>query len=77
MYPYAFLAVITAPLVLAAPAPVPAPFPKPQLIGDPVTGLLSGIGNAVLDIGSLSSAIPAVLSDIGQVSTAANLVVGM
>lgn len=75
MYPYAFLAVITAPLVLAAPAPVPAPFPKPQLIGDPVTGLLSGVGNAVLDIGSLSSAIPAVLSDIGQVSTAANLVV--
>jgi hypothetical protein len=79
MRPYSFLAA-AAPLVLAIPAPVPAPVaapaPKPLPIPqgvetDPITGLVSGLINGVLNIGSLSSAVPAVLSDLGNVLDAA------
>jgi hypothetical protein len=82
MRPYSFLAV-AAPLVLAIPAPAPAPvaapapkpLPMPQGVEtDPITGLVSGLINGVLDIGSLSSAVPAVLSDLGDVLDAAGVV---
>jgi hypothetical protein len=82
MRPYAFLAA-AAPLVLAIPAPAPAPvaapapkpLPVPQGVEtDPITGLVSGLINEVLNIGSLSSAVPAVLSDLGDVLDAAGVV---
>ncbi|KAI9649526.1 hypothetical protein NHQ30_002104 [Ciborinia camelliae] len=76
MRPYAFLGVVAAPIALAAPAPVPAPFPKPLTLTNPITGLVSGIASGVLDIGSLSSAIPAVLTDVADVLTAVDAVVG-
>lgn len=74
---YKFVAAIAAPIVLAVPAPTPAPFPKPQALTNPKTGLVSGLVNGVVDAGSLSSAIPAVLTDVGDVLTAADAVVSM
>lgn len=74
---YKFVAAIAAPIVLAVPAPAPAPFPKPQALTNPKTGLVSGLVNGVVDAGSLSSAIPAVLTDVGDVLTAADAVVSM
>ncbi|KAB8297917.1 hypothetical protein EYC80_001700 [Monilinia laxa] len=65
-----FLAVVAAPIALAAPAPVPAPFPKPQ----PKTGLASAVANPGVNIGSLSSAIPAILTDTANVLTAADAI---
>ncbi|KAA8570918.1 hypothetical protein EYC84_000299 [Monilinia fructicola] len=65
-----FLAVVAAPIALAVPAPVPAPFPKPQ----PKIGRVSAVANRVVDIGSLSSAIPAVLTNTADVLTAADTV---
>jgi hypothetical protein len=82
MRPYAFL-VMAAPLVLAlpapAPAPVAAPVPKPLPVPqgvetDPITGLVSGLINGVLNIGSLESAIPAVISDLGNLLDVAGTV---
>ena len=77
MRPYSFLGVVAAPIALAAPAPAPAPFPKPQTLTEPVTELVSGLVNGILDIGSLSSAVPAVLTDVADVLTAADAVAGM
>lgn len=56
------------------PASAPAPFPKPQTLTGPITGLLSGIVNGVADVGSLTSTIPAVLTDLADVLTAADAV---
>ncbi|KAE9371124.1 alpha/beta-hydrolase [Stipitochalara longipes BDJ] len=82
MRPYAFLAA-AAPLVLAIPAPIPtpvaAPAPKPLPVPqgvetDPITGLVSGLISGVLSLGSLSSAVPAVISDLGDALDAASVV---
>lgn len=79
---YAFLAA-AAPLVHALPAPAPAPvaapapkpLPLPQGVeADPVTGLVSGLINGVLNIGSLSSAVPEIISDLGNVLDSAGVV---
>ncbi|ESZ95379.1 hypothetical protein SBOR_4235 [Sclerotinia borealis F-4128] len=71
---HSLLAAVAGPIVLAAPAPVPAPFPKPQTLRNPINGLVSSGVNGVLDIGSLTSAIPAVLTDLADVLTAADTV---
>lgn len=70
MHLHMFVAVVAAPIALAVPAPVPAPFPKPQ----PKIGRVSAVANRVVDIGSLSSAIPAVLTNTADVLTAADTV---
>jgi hypothetical protein len=81
---YTFLAA-AAPLVHALPAPAPAPvaapapkpLPLPQGVeADPVTGLVSGLINGVLNIGSLSSAVPEIISDLGNVLDSAGVVTG-
>ena len=82
MRPYAFLAA-AAPLVLAIPAPIPAPVaapaPKPLPIPqgvetDPITGLVSGLISGALSLGSLSSAVPATISDLANALDAAGVV---
>jgi len=82
MRPYAFLAA-AAPLVLAIPAPIPAPVaapapkPLPILQGvetDPITGLVSGLISGALSLGSLSSAVPATISDLANALDAAGVV---
>jgi hypothetical protein len=82
MRSYAFLAA-AAPSVLAIPAQVPAPVaapaPKPLPIPqgvetDPITGLVSGLVGGVLSLGSLSSAVPAVISDLANALDAAGVV---
>ncbi|KAH8795322.1 hypothetical protein BGZ57DRAFT_809880 [Hyaloscypha finlandica] len=72
---YTFLAA-AAPLVLALPAPAPAPpLPLPQGVEtDPIMGLVSGLINGVLNIGSLSSAVPDIISDLGNVLDSAGVV---
>ncbi|EDN92679.1 hypothetical protein SS1G_08542 [Sclerotinia sclerotiorum 1980 UF-70] len=67
-----FLAVVTAPITLAAPALVPGPSPKPQNSTDSSSCPTSSGGNRVSHIGSLTSLIPAVLSDVTNVLTAAD-----
>ncbi|KAJ8060454.1 hypothetical protein OCU04_010779 [Sclerotinia nivalis] len=71
-----FLAVVAAPITLAAPAPapVPGPSPKPQDSTYPASCPASGVGDGVSHIGSLTSVIPAVLSDVANVLTAADAV---
>ncbi|KAK2624527.1 hypothetical protein QTJ16_006477 [Diplocarpon rosae] len=56
------LLLAAAPFVLAAPTPVA----EPASISVPQTGSLTGVINAVLDSGSLKSAVPAVISDGAQ-----------
>ena len=74
-----------APLVHALPAPAPAPvaapapkpLPLPQGVEtDPITGLVNGLINGVLNIGSLSSAVPEIISDLGNVLDSAGVVTG-
>ncbi|RAL65583.1 hypothetical protein DID88_005255 [Monilinia fructigena] len=57
-------------LTLADPAPVPAPFPKPQ----PKNDLVSAAAKPGVDIGSFSSAIPAILNNTADVLTAADAI---
>ena len=73
MRSFALLAA-AAPLVLALPAPAPVAIPAPQALPlpqgvekNPTTGLVNGLVNGVQDIGSVSSAVPAVISDVGGV----------
>jgi hypothetical protein len=86
MHPYTFLAA-AAPLVLAIPAPIPAQVaapvaaPAPKLLPipqgvetDPITGLVSGLVSGVLSLGSLSSAVPEVISDLANALDAAGVV---
>jgi hypothetical protein len=74
-YTYFAAAAVFAPRALAAPAPVPAPFPQPSgITTDPITGLVSGVVNGVLDAGSLVSAIPATINDLEDALTAADAV---
>lgn len=74
-YTYLGAAAVFASTALAAPAPVPAPFPQPSgITTDPITGLVSGLVNGVLGAGSLVSAVPAILNDLGDVLTAADAV---
>src|SRR5690242_4471402 len=69
------LLVLAAPLVLALPAPAPEPLPLPKprpqtstgVETDPITGLLTGLLTGVLNIGSVRSAVPAIISDTAQV----------
>jgi hypothetical protein len=74
-----------APLVLALPAPAPAPVaapaPKPLPLPQGVetgsfAGLVSGLINGVFDIGSLSSAVPEIISDLRNVLDSAGVVTG-
>jgi hypothetical protein len=77
MRPCVLLAV-AAPFVVALPAPAPAPLPFPQANNQEtnvLTGLLAGVGEAVVNVGSVVSAIPAVLDDLGTVLVAADAVV--
>jgi hypothetical protein len=74
------LLTLVAPLVLALPAPAPAPlpFPNPQTNNQEtnvLTGLLAGLGGAVVNLGSILDAIPAVLGDLGTALEAADVVV--
>jgi hypothetical protein len=74
-YTYLAAAAVLAPKALAAPTPAPAPFPQPSgITTDPITGLVSGLVNGVLDAGSLATAVPAVLTDLADVRTAADAV---
>ncbi len=80
MRSYAFLAT-AAPLVLALPAPAPVaaplpmPAPRPQgTVTNPVAGLLEGLIQGGLSLGSLSSAVPAVISDLGNLVDSADAV---
>lgn len=75
MHSYTLLAAVAAPLVLAIPAPkpapvaepAPAPLPMPQgTVTDPITDLLGSLLQGSLSLGSLSSAVPAVISDTAQ-----------
>jgi hypothetical protein len=69
---------VVAPFVVALPAPAPAPLPFPQANNqetNALTGLLAGVGGAVVNVGSVVSAIPAVLDDLGTVVVAADAVV--
>ncbi|QSZ34345.1 hypothetical protein DSL72_005936 [Monilinia vaccinii-corymbosi] len=52
MRPRTFLAVVAAPIALAAPAPIPDSLPKPRTLA-----------HGALAIGNLSSIIPAVFTD--------------
>ena len=70
---------ITAPLVLALPAPAPEPLPMPKPIPqgvetNPITGLLGSLIEGSLSLGSLSSAVPAVISDVGNLLDSAGAV---
>ncbi|CZR64861.1 related to lipase B precursor [Phialocephala subalpina] len=75
MRSYTLLAAVVAPLVHAVPAPkpapvaapAPAPLPMPQVVvTNPITGLLGSLLQGSLSLGSLSSAVPAVISDTAQ-----------
>jgi hypothetical protein len=85
MWSYVLL-VTVAPLVLAAPAPVPhpvaapAPVPVPIPQGTettPLVGLLGGLIQGTLSLGSLQSAIPAVISDAANFADSAAVVARM
>jgi hypothetical protein len=65
---------------LPAPAPAPLPMPKPVpqgVITDPITGLLGSFFEGAISLGSLQSAVPAVISDTAQVLDSAGAVVRM
>lgn len=71
----AILLAAAAPLVLAAPMPEPLPMPKPQGVEtNPITGLVGGLIEGVITIGSLESAVPAIISDLGDLADAAGTV---
>lgn len=89
MFSYTLLAALLAPLVLSAPAPAPKPHPvaapapipiaapSPQTTGlltTSIIGLLTGLIDGVYDAGSLANAPVALISDVAQISTAANAV---
>jgi hypothetical protein len=66
-----------APLVLAAPRPEPLPLPNPQgVVTNPITGLVGGLIEGVVTIGSLESAVPAIISDVGDLLDATGTVTG-
>lgn len=73
-----------APLVLAAPAPnpvaAPAPVPAPMPQGTettPLVGLLGSLIQGGLSLGSLTTAVPAVINDLAEFGDSATAVVGM
>lgn len=86
MRPYALL-VVVAPLVLAAPTPNPAPVaalrPVPAAlpnsqgqVTNPITGLVTGLIDGVVNAGSLIAAVPAIISDLGNLLDATETVTG-
>jgi len=82
MRPYILLAaavplVLARPHPVAIPAPAPVPIPKPQTGGEvtnPITSIVSGLAEGALDLQSLDTAIPAVLTDLADVLTASETV---
>jgi hypothetical protein len=73
----ALLLAVAVPLVLAAPRPEPLPFPNPQGVEtNPITGLVGGLIEGALAIESLESAVPATISNLGDLLDAAGTVTG-
>lgn len=75
-----YVLALTAPalvLALPAPAPIPLPMPVPVPQGvetNPITGLLGSLIEGSLSLGSLSSAVPAVINDVAQLADSAGAV---